>query len=158
MCCCDKPTVNGEFGYKWQPNDAPMVRRPNAPELHEGQSLIHDEPGRCGGLDSHCHHYRVVKWYSSVYLLVRHGGGDECFRLCTTKALLDTLAALDSSPRYWMLNSLYHAYGDGKRIGTDQTNNYWRTAAADGRIKTRKLRGRNAVKVSVEPKAMPLES
>jgi hypothetical protein len=156
MCCCDKPTVNGELGYKWQPNDVPMVRRPHAPGLQEGQSLLHDEPGRCGGLDSHCHHYRVVKWYSGIYLLVRHGGGDECFRLCTTKSLLDALTALDSTGRYWLLNALYHAYSDGKKAGIDKTDNYWRTAAADGRIKTRKVRGRNAVKVSVEPKLVPI--
>lgn len=152
MCCCDRPTVNGEFGYKWQPNDTPIVRTPYAPELVEGQSLLHDEPGRCGGIDSHSHHYRVVKWYSSVYLLVRHGGGDEHFRLCTTKPFLDTLAALESTARYWALNALYHAYSDGKRAGVDKTDQYWRTAAADGRIKTRKMRGRNAVKVSIEPK------
>ena len=156
MCCCDQPTVNGEFGYKWQPNDAPMVRRPDAPELLEGQSLLHDEAGRCGGLDSHCHHYRVVQWHSSLYLLVRHGGGDESFRLCTTESLLDSLSALDSTARYWLLNAIYHAYSDGKKAGTEKTNNYWRTAAAEGRIKTRKLRGQNAVKVSVEPQLDPI--
>jgi hypothetical protein len=148
--------VNGELGYKWQPNDTPTIRRPDAPELLEGENLLHDEPGRCGGLDSHCHHYRVVKWYSSVYLLVRHGGSDESFRLSTTKSLLDSLAALDSTTRYWFLNAIYHTYSDGKKTGTEKTNNYWRTAAAEGRIKTRKLRGRNAVKVSVEPKLDPI--
>jgi hypothetical protein len=152
MCCCEKPTVNGEFGYKWQPNDIPIVRTPHAPELLEDQSLLYDEPGRCGGLDSHSHHYRLVRWYSSLYLLVRHGGGDESFRLCTTTTLLDTLTALDSNARYWVLNALYHAHSDGKKAGIDKAENYWRAAAADGRIKTRKLRGQNAVRVSVVPK------
>jgi hypothetical protein len=156
MCCCDQPTVNGEFGYKWQPNDAPIIRRPDPPELLEGQTLLHDEPGRCGGLDSHCHHYRIVKWYSSTYLLVRHGGGDEYFRLSMTKSLVDALTTLDSTARYWLLNAIYHAYSAGKKEGTEKANSYWRTAAAEGRIKTRKLRGQNAVKVSVEPKLYPI--
>ena len=52
MCCCGKPIVNGEFGYKWQPNDAPGVRESDPPELCDGDELIYDEPGRCGGLDS----------------------------------------------------------------------------------------------------------
>lgn len=27
MCCCGKPIVNGEPGYKWNCNDDPGVRR-----------------------------------------------------------------------------------------------------------------------------------
>jgi hypothetical protein len=44
MCCCDQPTVNGELGYKWQPNDAPMVRRPDAPELLEATIGAQPQP------------------------------------------------------------------------------------------------------------------
>ena len=149
--CCERPTVNGELGYKWQPNDRPMVYTPHAPEVQEGQSLLFDEAGRCGGVDSHSYHYRVVTWHSCVHLLVRHGGGEESVRLSTTKALVEALGALDSTARYWMLNALYHAFSSGKKTGTENTTNYWRTAAAEGRIKTRKMRGRNVVKVSVEP-------
>lgn len=48
MCCCGKPIVNGEFRYKWQPNDAPGVRESDPPELRDGDELVYDEPGRCG--------------------------------------------------------------------------------------------------------------
>jgi hypothetical protein len=97
MCCCGKPTVNGEIGYRWNdPNAEPTVYPVNPPTLNENETLIYDEPGRCGGLDSHCHHYRLVCQFGSVRLLVRHGGGDERVRLSSTPTLLDTLVAMDS--------------------------------------------------------------
>jgi hypothetical protein len=49
------------------------TREVDAPALLDGDVLLFDEPGRCGGLDSHCYHYRVVK-RAGLSLLVRHGG------------------------------------------------------------------------------------
>lgn len=49
MCCCGKPVVNGEMGYKWQPNDNPRICPVNPPALEENDQLLRDEPGRCGG-------------------------------------------------------------------------------------------------------------
>jgi hypothetical protein len=152
MCCCGKPVVNGEVGYRWQPNDAPGVRGVNPPELLDNEELLHDEPGRCGGLDSHCHHYRIVKHFYSHYLVVRHGGGDERFRLCTTPLFLESLNALDSNSRYWMLNALFCAGSDGERKGRETANARWKNAAAEKRIKTRKLPSQGIVKVWIEPK------
>ena len=60
MCCCGKPVINGQPGFKWQPNDAPRIHPVNPPALDEYETLLYDEPGRCGGLDAHCHHYRVA--------------------------------------------------------------------------------------------------
>lgn len=149
MCCCGKPVVNGELGYRWSPNDAPSIRPVNAPELEASDSLLFDEPGRCGGLDSHCHHYRVVTRYSSVFLLVRHGGGDERVRLSAGSLLTVAFSALDSNARYWFLNAIYHAHSDGAREAREKENHSWRTAAAEKRIKTRKMR--DGVKVWIEP-------
>lgn len=58
MCCCGCPVVNGEPGYKWNPKDTPTVRPVDPPLLNDDDQLLRDEPGRCGGLDSHSHHYR----------------------------------------------------------------------------------------------------
>ena len=155
MCCCDQPNVNGQPGYKWQPNDSPRVRPVNPPALDEHDKLLYDEPGRCGGLDSHCHHYRVALKYGSFYLLVRHGGGDERIRLADTPSLLDTLASLDSTARYWVLNTIYHAHSDGARQAADKCNGTWTQAAAEKRIKTRKNARRGTVKVWVEAAKVP---
>lgn len=164
MCCCDQPTVNGQPGYKWQPDDKPGIRPVCPPALDEHDKLLYDEPGRCGGdspdrrpgsrngCDAHCHHYRLVRHFGSVELLVRHGGGDERFRVSHTWSLLNTLAALDSDSRYWVLHAIYHAHSDGARAAAEKTDMAWRQAAADKRIKTRKRRGTDSVKVWIEPK------
>src|SRR5690349_19548495 len=83
MCCCDSPNVNGTPGYKWQPRDEPRIRPIDPPHLRDGDVLLFDEPGRCGGLDGHSYHFRLVKFAhdSNLSLLVRHGGGDECITL-----------------------------------------------------------------------------
>jgi hypothetical protein len=82
MCCCGKPTINGELGYRWNnPNAEPMIHPVNAPDVSEGETILYDEPGRCGGIDSHSFHYRVTKLHGSLFLLVRHGAGDERIRL-----------------------------------------------------------------------------
>jgi hypothetical protein len=145
MCCCGTPVVNGESGYKWSSTDKPGVRPVDPPSLNDNDQLLRDEPGRCGGLDSHSHHYCLVKSYGSLVLLVRHGGGDE--RLHLSGPLATVLDHLDSTDCYWALNAIYHAYSDGKRSGSETTANYWRKAAVEKRIKTRKERGSNNVRV-----------
>lgn len=147
MCCCGKPVINGETGYKWQPNDAPSIRLVNPPELQDGDQLLLDLPGRCGGLDSHSHHYRVVKRIGWL-LLVRHGGGDEAVRL--SGPLERALKTVSETDLYWLLNAIYHAYSDGKHEARSTTAETWRKAAAEKRIKTRKQRGSNGVKVWIE--------
>ncbi len=158
MCCCGKPVINGEVGYKWQPNDAPSVRPVHAPELRERDMLLFDEPGRCGGLDAHSHHYRLVKSGPWLELLVRHGGGEESFKLSDYKTLLPALQALDSNARYWVFHALYYAHIESARFATSKSDSYWKQAAAEGRIKTRKVRGRTVKKVWVEPPAVELAS
>lgn len=158
MCCCDKPTVNGELGYKWQPNDAPGIRKPAQPPLVDGDVLLYDEPGRCGGLDSHSHHFRIVKHgCGTVSLLVRHGGGDERIRLFPHRDLPKLLGALDSNARYWMLATIHSAHRDGASEAQAMEAMKWKSAAADKRIKTRKYPSRGYVKVWIEPevKAAP---
>jgi len=156
MCCCDKPNINGELGYKWQPNDTPSIRRPDPPMLSEHETLIYDEPGRCGGQDSHCHHYRIVgkTW---LELLYKHGGGEGRIHLSNSKALRPILDTLDSNARYWLLNALYHANNDGRVYGAGRMDETWRKAAAEKRIKTRKLPHGRGVKVWTEPAELTTE-
>jgi hypothetical protein len=155
MCCCSKPTINGEIGYKWQPNDASIRYPLNPPTLQENDTLLYDEPGRCGGVDSHSYHYRVVKVCGSLELLVCHGGGEERIRISCGKVIIPALATMDSNVRYWVLNAIFQAYSCGKRYGCENTKDLWQRAAAEKRIKTRKMRNSNCVKVSIEPAALP---
>ena len=155
MCCCDKPTINGELGYKWNDPNGPSGKYPvNAPDLSEGDNLLFDEPGRCGGEDSHSYHYRLVNSWGGVALLVRHGAGDERIPYISNgKAIISTFKSLDSCGRYWLMNAIYHAHKRAKQNGAGRMDEKWRQAAAEKRIKTRKIRGSERVKVWIEQEA-----
>lgn len=151
MCCCGKPTINGEPGaYSWDGKHF-MTSPVNPPELSASDELIYDEPGRCGGLDCHSHHFRLVKRGYYIVVLARHGGGTESVDLgATGKLMLPSLASMDTNARYWLLHTLYSAARDEAESVREATNTTWRRAAAEGRIKTRKIRNRGAVRVWIE--------
>ncbi len=153
MCCCERPTINGEIGFRWNnPNAAPGIYPVNPPAIIDGETILYDEPGRCGGLDSHSHHYRVVQSGSgSLTLLVRHGGGDDRIPyLSCSKTLLAPLATLDSNGRYWILNAIYHAQRSAAARAQETEVAKWRKAAANKQIRTRKQRGSAFVKVWID--------
>jgi hypothetical protein len=157
MCCCGKPVINGEPGYSWDGKTF-SVRKPDPPALADGDSLLFDEPGRCGGMDCHCHHFRLVKARHGYALLVRHGGGDERVSIPNyhpAVKLIPSLVGLDTNARYWMFHLLYSVQRKAASEARDRTTEAWRKAAAEKRIKTRKSRG--AVKVWVESSAKPRE-
>lgn len=152
MCCCGRPTINGEPGaYSWD-GKTRGTRPPNPPDLREGDELLYDEPGRCGGIDAHSHHFRLVKGRYGYALLVRHGGGDDSFDLgITAKLCLGSLASLDSNARYWLMHTIYSTWRDATGLAASRSNAEWRIAAAENRIRTRKRRGTNTVNVWIEP-------
>lgn len=149
MCFCGTPTVNGQASKDpW---------RVNPPSVKDDETILFDEPGRCGGIDSHAYHFRVVTTYKNqgfADLLVRHGGGEERIRLAFYPGIRLPLAATDSNGRYWMLHAIYHAHADAYRLGRDLESQSWRQAAAEKRIKVRKVRGQNTMRVTVEPRPM----
>lgn len=147
MCCCGKPTINGHQGYSWEGKTF-SVRSPQPPDLKDADTLLYDEPGRCGGLDCHSHHFRVVKGSDGLNLLVRHGGGTERFRLFNT--MLAPLASLDSNGRFWLLHEMFWIQSQSAREAREIEAQKWHTAAAEKRIKTRKMRHGSYVKVWVE--------
>lgn len=147
MCMCGKPTVNGEPGYSWDGKTF-MVRQPAPPDLADGDKLLHDEPGRCGGLDSHCHHFRLVKEDGGAFcLLVRHGGGDERVRLGRSPGM-EAFNVLDSNGRYWLMQMIYCTQSDAADKAREREHGKWVKAAAEKRIKTRKCK--SSVKVWIE--------
>lgn len=150
MCCCDKPNVNGTPGYSWDGRTVGVYPvRP--PTLAPHDSLVLDEPGRCGGIDSHSHHYRLVR-DGGLALLVAHGGGEERItHVSIYEPSLRAFLALESSARYFILNAIYHAYRDGLSKGEDSTGQRYRKAFIEGRLRKRKMPGRDAVKVWIEP-------
>src|ERR1700679_2419363 len=107
MCMCDKPNINGTpNAYSWD-GKSQMTRQPCPPDLRDEDELLYDEPGRCGGLDCHAHHFRLVKSRGHYDVLVRHGGGDERFSIGGTvaKLFVPSLEAMDSNGRYWLFHT-----------------------------------------------------
>lgn len=154
MCCCGRAVVNGTMGYRWQPKDAPGVYPASAPELGEGDALLVDEPGRCGGLDAHSYHFRLVRErWGALAILVRHGGGQERVLLSNGRVLEKCFDAMESHARFWLLSAIYHAQAHAATEAASATRRKWQEAAAEKRIKTRKRRGYNAVDVWIEARA-----
>lgn len=161
MCCCAKPNKNGEPGYNWNPPAVPGAVYPaNAPDLPEGWTLLHDEPGRCSPtfkgkpyrIDHHSHHYRVMLDDNKrPRLFVRHGGGtEEIGDSYTMPRFVQIMAGMDSDERFVFIMALGSALKDAARKASTKSTDYWRTAAAEKRIKTRKRRGSDEVDAWIE--------
>lgn len=148
MCCCGTQNINGTPGYSWDGKSFGTYPT-MPPTLTEGDTLLFDEPGRCGGIDSHSHHYRVVK-NCGFFLLFRHGGGEGRIRLSNPRAL--NFEAMDSNTRYWIMNAIFHAQNDARREGLSEASQEYRQAFAEGRLKKRKMPKSSGVKVWIEPK------
>jgi hypothetical protein len=158
MCMCGKPTINGQPGYSWD-GKSTGVRPVNAPALADGDSLVYDEPGRCGGLDSHCHHFRLVLNGCHAAMLVRHGGGDERFEMAKylpgVNHLVDALRAADTHGRYWILHLLYKIHSDAADKAKQDERTKWASAAIEKRIKVRRRRGTATAQIEAREPALP---
>lgn len=125
-----------------------------APAVSEGDVIMFDEPGRV--LNNVCYrayHFRVVKPEFGPYtLLVKHGGGTESWRMEYTTRVIDALQSLDSDSRFLLLHTIMRAHHESARITAEKLNASWQRAAAQKRIKTRKVKG--GVKVWIEPEVV----
>jgi hypothetical protein len=160
MCRCNQPNVNGQPGYAWfgDHRDGNGIRPIRAPELREGEEIIFDLPGRCGGMDSHSFHIRLIRNPHSVeelFLAVRHGGGEERFPLKShgpgEKVLIKCLERLPDDERYWMLLSFYYCVAEAARTASECESAKWKLAAAEKRIKVRRRRGMMYVEIAAPP-------
>lgn len=125
MCCCRTARVNGENGYSWDGKTF-GVYPVHLPEMEEGDELIRDLPGRCGGIDSHSHDFRVVvqRW-GRLFLLVNHGGGSERIRLSGFGGVVDTFKNLSEREAYWLALTIYDAHSDARSQAKDETTAKW---------------------------------
>ncbi len=129
-----------------------------APKITKGETILFDEPGRVLGargsaVDCCSHYFRVTKpEYGDYTLRVKHGAGEESFQLSWDSRLIDGLQQMDSDNRFrllWMIMDGHHRTAE---CTAEKINATWRKAAAEKRIKTRKLPKQNAVKVWIEDK------
>ena len=120
------PTEYGTYlvGYKWNnPSGQASVYPVNPPKLADGDTLVRDLPGRCGGQDSHSYHYCLVRSAGSLNLLVRHGGGDERIRL--SGPIGNTLATLNSTECLTLYETIVPEQNNGVTIKKYSTRFGW---------------------------------
>ena len=150
MCCCGRSTINGQSGaYSWDGKTF-STYHPNPPALQDGDVLLYDEPGRCGGIDSHSHHFRLVNHYGMRYLLVRHGGGDERIYIGGSRPGLASFDKMDSDERYWMLQLIYETQRHNSDDARMNERGKWVRAAIEKRIKVNRRGKRHTARIESE--------
>jgi len=162
---CKKPNKNGELGYSWDGKGS-GTRSVAEPELPSDKlEIVYDEPGRCqptaGGevyrIDHHCHHYQLVRDESACYrAFVRHGGGtEEIGNYYQWGQVAKIMKSMDSDTRFVLFMSIAGLCDGVKRNAKAAESEKWLKAAAEKRIKTRKMPGLNGrVKVWIEPEKL----
>lgn len=134
-----------------------------APEIEAGEIEIYSEHGRdlpCRddrrtyGVCFCSHWFKIVQEpHGGRYaLLVKHGGGAERIRLGyeSCGGIVTAMAGMDSDTRYLMMHDLHKLYRETKSITAAEEATKWRSAFVFGRLKKRKVRGSNSVKVWIE--------
>lgn len=134
------------------------------PTLGPDDRSVFSEHGRCiylkehrngGGTDYRSHWFRlVVGEHRTYYLLVKHGGGQERIQLqgaWMTAPVAKAMEGMTADERYLLLHLLYSTHSDARRAGRDSMSLEYRQAFVDGRLKKRKNRGADTVKVWIEP-------
>ena len=136
-----------------------------APKLEEGETVMFSEHGRIvkantyghgrNGIDYRSHYFTIVKTaYSGCALLVKHGGGEERFKLdYSAPRVAQFFEPLDSTARYLLMHAFYSVHEDAARDAKAATAQEHKLAFAEGRLKKRKQRGADAVKVWIEARA-----
>ena len=122
------------------------------PSLKPGYTRVFSEHGRILGNTCYRSHWMALDKgeHGGYFLTVKHGGGEEHFQIAYSKRLVDALAALDSDARYFILHQFLRIKQDAERAAQDKTANDYKRAFAEGRLRKRKLRGQDAVKVWVD--------
>ncbi len=153
MCACEKRNINGTFGYKWQPSDPETARQVDRPTVPDTDAVLYDEPGRCmsvadrgDGVDSHCHHFVLVRGSYEYWLYVRHGGGDE--RVAIRKYFpVGALAGMTSDERYGTFLAIYLCQQGAVRDAVEAERNRWKIAIINKRTKVTRRGGRKYVEI-----------
>jgi hypothetical protein len=124
------------------------------PEPKPGDVVLYAEHGRImDKTDYRSHSFKLVNGeFGYTYLLVRHGAGDERIQVHYTRDRLSKcFEPLDSDARYFLLHTLLDVHHAAERAAREETAAHLKKAFVEGRLKKRKMPGRNACKVWVEP-------
>lgn len=120
------------------------------PAIDADDTMIFSECGRITHkTDFRSHWFKVVKQkYGPACLLVKHGGGEERFRLnYLAEHTLPLWDRFTSDERYMMLYMLYDSITDARRQAAMTTAHKYQLAFLEGRLKRRKRQNRYHVEM-----------
>jgi hypothetical protein len=123
-----------------------------SPMTPANETVLYDEPGRILVLKPEsnfdvcfqAYHFRITK--DTLY--VKHGGGQESFRLPCSMSR--AFATMTSDARYFTCHAIMDAAHEAQRAAVADTSRRYHEAFVNGRLKKRKLRGQALAKVWIE--------
>lgn len=119
-----------------------------APDNGDDKVVI-ELPGRVVGNTCHRSHYLRVCESGTVF--VRHGGGEESFSLgYDAHVLIGVLERATDDEQYLIIRRIYETRSADKRAAATETQAKVFKAFIEGRLKKRKERGSEKVKVWIE--------
>jgi len=137
----------------------------NFPQLNNftdspDQIVVFEQKGRViNGTDFSSFTLKIVKDFNSYVLKVSHGGGTEKFHLFFDRyePVIQALKTMDADTSFLTVFAFYDLCKSNFEKGFNVAESTYQRAAAEGRLKTRKVRGENRVKVWVEESPVEME-
>jgi hypothetical protein len=122
---------------------------------HSGNNILLEEKGRViGEVDYNSFTLKLVRDMGFYHLYVIHGAGEEKISLIHVKEqVIKTILNMEPDTRFLTLFAFYDIAKNEFQKGFNEAEVTYQRAAAEGRLKTRKVRGENRVKVWVEDPA-----
>ena len=143
------PHVTDPSNYSWR------ERERTRPSVPEDETIVFDEPGRIlpghdRGTDCRSHYFVMTTSFGGApTLYVKHGAGERKYRLGWDPRIVESLRILDSDHRFRMLLTLAQLSDAGRREGYRVGAAEYRDAFIEGRLRKRKLRGREEFKIEI---------
>lgn len=119
---------------------------------HSGNNILLEERGRIiGEVDYNCYTLKLVRDMGFHHLYVTHGAGEEKISLIHVKEqVIKNILNMEPDTRFLTLFAFYDIAKSEFQKGFCRAETIYQRAAAEGRLKTRKVRGENRVRVWVE--------
>lgn len=119
---------------------------------HSGNNVLLEEKGRViGEVDYNCYTLKLVRDMGFYHLYVTHGAGEEKISLIHVKEqVIKNILNMEPDTRFLTLFAFYDIAKSEFQKGFNKAEITYQRAAAEGRLKTRKVRGKNRVRVWVE--------
>ena len=130
-----------------------------APTVPDDETLLYLEPGRVlqqgrDRVDYGSFWYSLSLRLGRLLLRVKHGAGEECHDLgYENPQKLAAFAALDSDSRFMMFHTIRGLGEESAKMAASKMRHDYAKAFVDGRLRKRKQRGANEVKVWIDAAA-----